>query len=79
MHIYIYIYMRAHIPTKIQHPKPFNPLLSRLLLTKHVEEFSSLSHLTQSSSQECDATANQADLGADMTVTHTNVMPDKLC
>lgn len=38
-HTLVYIYTHAHCPTNTKHPKPFNSLLTRFLLTKHVEEF----------------------------------------
>lgn len=73
------MYIHAYTPTKTQHPNPFNYLLTRHLLTKHVEEFFPLSHPMQGSSQEHDATAKRADLRARTAVTRSNVTPDKLC
>lgn len=69
---YTYIYICAHIPTKTQKPKPLNPLLTSLLLTKHVEEFVSL-FLAMSS-----VTVTRIDLGANTAVTHCNVTPAQL-
>lgn len=54
IHTLAYIYTHAHFPKNTQHPKPFNPLLTRFLLTKHVEEFFPLSHRMCSGSQELD-------------------------
>lgn len=51
-HTSTHIYTHARYLTNTQHLKPFNLLLTRFLLTKHVEEFFPLSHQARSAMRQ---------------------------